>query len=412
LRVARRDRGGTTDMRLNVLALSYLFPNRAQPAYGVFVLNRLKALQAHCNVIVIAPIQWYPLISRIRGRLHGQGVPGADRIGGIEVHHPRFPVIPRYFKWIDAVSYWWAAHRVARRLRDDGGFAYDLVDVHWTYPDIVAGYLIARHARKKFIVTVRGHEALYDEERSLRRWLVAHFLRKADFVVTLSEELRDKVIALGVSPERARVVLNGVDLAHFHPRDRQACRQQLRLPAGRRILVSVGRITEGKGHQDLIRMMSELSATDAVELYIIGGVNPEDDFSARLRAMIAELKLSNVHLIDKVSHDELPHWYAAADLFCLATRREGCPNVLLEALACGTPVVVTNVGAVGELVTPGQNGLLVELSELSSMSTTVHSALGRNWDHAGIAARMQAWGWSACAENVLGVFRTVLESES
>ena len=388
--------------------LSYLFPNRAQPGYGIFVLNRLKAVQKHCNIKVIAPVQWYPLIRWIRGTLWGQAIPRRDEIDGLDVSHPRFLVIPRYLKWIDGISYWWSVRGVLKKMRGNPGYDYDLVDVHWTYPDIVAGYLLARKSGKRFIVTVRGHEALYEDERSIRRWLVAYLLRRADFVIALSAELRAKVVALGVRQERTRVVLNGVDLSRFHPMDQDACRKQLGLPTGRRILLSVGRVTAGKGHQDLIRMMPELSRTDDVELYIIGGVNPEDDFTDALRRMIEDLRLTNVHLLDGVPHDALPLWYCAADVFCLASKREGCPNVLLEALACGTPAVTMNVGSAGEAVIDGENGLLVKLEQISVLAGIVRSSLARTWNRESIADGMRKRSWAACAEQVVEIYQSVL----
>jgi glycosyltransferase involved in cell wall biosynthesis len=394
--------------RLNVLALSYLFPNRSQPGYGIFVMNRLRAVSSLCNVKVIAPVPWYPLLQRLRPSLWKGNVPSNDTIGGLKVFHPRFPVIPRYMKWFDSLSYWWAARRVARQLLADEGYEFDVVDVHWTYPDIVAGHRLARSRRKKFIITVRGHEALYDQEWSIRRWLVAHFLRRADFVVTLSAELRDKVVALGVRPERVGVVLNGVDLDSFRHLDRDASRAALGLPKDQKILLSVGRLTEGKGHHELVRILPELSKRQDVALYIIGGVNPEDDFSHVLLRMIADLGLSNVHIVDRVTHDKLACWYAAADVFCLATQREGCPNVVLEALACGTPVVVTNVGAVDEIIEPGSNGFLVDPRQLSTLGPTVQEALSRTWDRQAIAARMEDWGWSACARQVMDVYRAIV----
>lgn len=390
-------------MRYNILALSYLFPNRVHPTYGVFVYNRLRAVQQFCNIKVIAPIQWYPLMHFIRGTLWGTHIPFRDEIDGFEIYHPRFAVIPRYLKGIDAITFFWAVRTVVGKL-EKGGFNFDLIDVHWTYPDIVAGYLLARKAGKKFIVTVRGHEALYQEERTLRRWLVAFFLRRADMVVTLSAELRDKVVGLGVDPDKVRIVLNGVDLSCFHPLDSVACRRQLGLPIDKKILLSVGRLTEGKGHQELIRIMPEISKMEGTELYIIGGVNPEDDFSQVLRTMISELKLSNVHLVDKVAHEMLPIWYNAANLFCLATKREGCPNALLEALACGTPVVVTDVGAVGALVVHGENGFLAHPEQNSSLAEIISSSLNRNWDRERIAALMNEWDWSKCAQQVVEIY--------
>jgi glycosyltransferase involved in cell wall biosynthesis len=390
-----------------VLALSYLFPNGAQPTYGIFVLNRLRAVREHCALKVIAPVQWYPFMRWLRPALWRGEAPRRETLDGIDVHHPRFAVIPRYLKWFDALSYHFAARRVARRLRREEAFDFDLVDVHWTYPDIVAGYRLARRHGRKFMVTVRGHEALYEEERSVRRRQVARYLRRADAVITLSAELREKVIGLGVAPDRVRVILNGVDLAHFHPLDRADCRRRLGLPAGRRMMLSVGRLTAGKGHQDLVGALSSLPAD--VDLYIVGGVNPEENFEPALRARIAALHLEGrVHLVDGAGHDALPLWYGATDLFCLATRREGCPNVVLEALACGTPAVVSGVGAVPELVIPGENGYLVAVgSAPQEWSKIIRTALERPWSREKIAHDMQRWDWSRCGEQVLEVYRSL-----
>jgi glycosyltransferase involved in cell wall biosynthesis len=396
---------------MNVLALSYLFPNRAQPAYGIFVLNRLRAVREFCNIKVIAPVQWYPLIKLVRRNLWGAAVPHFDELDGLEVYHPRFAVIPRYLKWFDAISYFWATRSIVRKLRR-GAFDFDLIDAHWTYPDIVAAYWVARAAGKKFGVTVRGHEALYQEEHTLRRRMVEHYLRKADFVVALSAELRDRVIGLGVAAERVHVVLNGVDLGNFHFLDKAECRARLGLPVDARIVISVGRLTEGKGHQDLIRAVAELAAERPVRLYIIGGVNPEDDFRSVLESLIAELGLREVYLLDRIAHDQLACWYAAADVFCLASKREGCPNVVLEALACGTPVVATDVGAIAEVVVPGKNGVLVGPGRDGSLADALRTALGHSWDRSSIAAGMTRWGWTRCGEQVFELYRSVLRGTS
>lgn len=122
--------------RVGVLALSYLFPNRAHPGYGVFVSHRLQAVGERCDVTVIAPVQWYPLMRYLRGREWSGSVPKRERIQGLDTFHPRFAVVPRYVKWIDAITYLWAVRRVVKRLTRDVRFNFDIVDVHWTYPDI------------------------------------------------------------------------------------------------------------------------------------------------------------------------------------------------------------------------------------------------------------------------------------
>lgn len=399
-------------MSLKILTLSYLFPNRAQPNYGIFVLNRIKALKAFSKTIVIAPIQWYPMIRRLRNCLWGSDIPSKEIIEDLEIYHPRFAIIPRYFKWIDAITYLLAVQSVVKTFNKNGDFDFDLIDLHWTYPDIVAGYYLARKYRKKYIVTIRGHEALYLDENSLRRRILTYFLHRADFVITLSDELRRITINLGVDPNKIRVVLNGVDLSLFKPMDKAACRSLIGLPPDKKIILSVGRLTEGKGHHDLIRMMPALLKFHDTELYIVGGVNPEDDFGSTLKSLRQDLGLINVvHFIEKLDHRMLPRWYNAADIFCLATKREGCPNVILEALACGTPAVVTDVGATKVLIKDAENGFLIPPGEINSLGNIVINSLNTDWNREKIAKEIVSRGWSSCAQELIDIYHSVIENQ-
>jgi glycosyltransferase involved in cell wall biosynthesis len=393
-------------MKLKVLALSYLFPNPVQTSYGIFVYNRIQALQTLSDVRIIAPLQWYPFRDSLRPALAGLGHIGKKAaVGTMVVHYPRFPVIPRYLKWFDAISYFLAVRPVVRRLWKEG-FAFDLVDVHWTYPDILAGYLLARGAGKPFVVTIRGHEALYLAENDARTLLLHAILRMADGVITLSSELAALVSDIGVAPERIRVVLLGVDVGNFRPGSRAEARRSLNLPQDRKIILSVGRLTEAKGHQHIIGALPLLAHGDQVELHIIGGINPESDFSADLRELIGKLRLDNVHIHGDIPHGELERWYNASDLFWLASHGEGCPNVVLEALACGTPVVVTNVGAVRELVEHGTDGYIVD--DAGDIPAALSRGLSVPWDRKRIAGKMADMSWQSCARKVLDVYHETL----
>lgn len=388
--------------------LSYLFPNASQPGYGVFVLHRIAAVARLCAARVVAPVPWYPFIRRLRPDVWGGRIARRDTRAGVTVEHPRFAIVPRFFKWFDALSFLFASWRSVRRLRREG-FDFDLIDVHWTYPDAVAGCVLARRRGRPFIVTVRGHEALYAEERSVRRWLVARCLRRADAVVALSAELRDAVIALGVRPERVHVILNGVDATRFAFMDRNQCRARLELDPAKRIVLAVGRLTEGKGHQHIIRALATVRGTPEAELYIVGGVNPESRYDQALRALVVEHGLQGrVHFLEEQPQERLALWYGAADVFCLASHREGCPNVVLEALACGTPVVVNDVGAVSQFVRHGEDGWLVKPGDSAGLEGALREALGRNWDRPAIAARMAGRSWDSVARQVVDLYQAVL----
>lgn len=394
--------------RIGVLALSFLYPNQSDPDYGVFVRNRLRALHRLCDVTVIAPIQWYPVVSFFMELNAKSKVPFHTATDGFSVYHPRFATIPRFLKFVEAITFWFAVHRTLHLIPRERALELDVVEVHWTYPDVVAGYFVARARHKKFLVTIRGHEAFYAKEWSVRRLLVAFFLRRADFVIALSEDLQREVVRLGVDWRKTAVVLNGVDSDTFSPLDTMESRKQLGLSLSRRVIVSVGRVTEGKGHQHLVRMMAMLEKDLNADLYIIGGTNAEDDFTSVLRKLISDYGLQSVHLVEKVDHARLPAWYSAADLFCLASKSEGCPNAVLEALACGTPVVATNVGSVSTFVKNGKNGLVVNPAELENFAEYVGSALRTSWDRHAIAQDMRTMDWMSCASNLQAIYSRVL----
>lgn len=396
-------------MTINVLALSSLFPNSAEPSYGVFVLNRLRAVRGRCNVRVVAPIPVYPVLNRFgRGLSRDSHIGQRERRGDMDVDHPRFVVLPKIFKWLDALSYLVSALRIVRRIETKEGFSADVIDVHWTYPDLVTGYWLARSRGKKLIATVRGREAFYPGALSLRRLLIGYCLRRADAVVALSEELKGLTVAVGVRPERVRTILNGVDGANFTRADAAASRARLGIAPGKKVLLSVGALIERKGHHELVRALKALGRASEVDLYIIGAPGPEGDASGMLRRLISDSGLRNVHLVGKVDHHALADWYRAADVFCLATSGEGCPNVVLEALACGTPVVATDVGAIREVIADGVNGFVVTRGETDMLAAAIGRALETAWDRAHIAEVMRGKGWEQCADQVVQLYQSVL----
>lgn len=390
---------------MKVLALSYLFPNSAQPDYGVFVYNRLRAVQEYCEVKVIAPLQRYPFRSLLRPELAAKQTIGSKvNMGGLETWYPRFPVIPRYLKSLDALSYYLAVKPVVKKMMQDG-FTFDVIDTHWTYPDILAAYLLSRQHNKPFIVTIRGREALYLGERGGRKRILDWCLRRANAVVALSSELAELVIDIGVELNKVRVVLNGVDTESFQPLDRVEARRKLNLVQDKKILLAVGRLTEAKGHQHIIRSLPSLAPVHNVELHIIGGINPESDYSVTLKEQVAGLGLKNVFFHNGIPHEQLLYWYNAADLFCLASHGEGCPNVVLEAMACGTPVVVTNVGAVKDIVADIGSGVVVMNCERFNL--VLQQALTMSWDQQAIAERMKNMSWQGCANQLVTLYNEV-----
>jgi glycosyltransferase involved in cell wall biosynthesis len=394
---------------MRILALSYLFPNSVYPDAGVFVLNRLKAISRHHEVRVINPIPWFPWNAQLRRYKDYDRIPREEILDGIQVYHPRFFSVPRILKGLDSLTYSLAVMPLARRLAQ--AWPYDVIDLHWTYPDLPSGWLLSRRMRLPFAATIRGREALHLGEAGLRGAAVASALRRADAVIPVSRSLRELCASLGVAKGRMTVIGNGVNNERFSHQDQGACRRRLGLALSSRIVLAVGAMTPVKGFDRLLNCFPQLlQQVPEAELCVAGpcGDVAGGDTSGSLKQQAARLGIaSRVRFVGRVRNEDLVDWYNAADLFCLSSRSEGCPNVLLEALACGCPAVATCVGSAREIVADESLGVVVPNDEGSLLSGLV-AALGRRYDRAGIAERLRDQGWDACARKCVSVYERML----
>ncbi|MDR4503184.1 MAG: glycosyltransferase [Candidatus Scalindua sp.] len=397
--------------KYNILVLSHLFPNIKYPQFGVFVLNRVLALNKYCNINVIAPIPFFPFMSNIRRFQNYEKVQLNENVDGLNVFHPRFPVIPRYLKWIDSISYFFATFSHIYKISKSDKDKIDLIDIHWTYPDSLTGFIWACLLKKNFIVTIRGKEALYIGENSLRKLIINKVLKKADAIVVLSTELKELVRQIGVHEKKIFLVFNGVDLTRFNIKNKDYCRKQLSIPSGKKVIISVGSLIYRKGFDKIINVLPNINKDFSVELYIIGEVGPEGDYLDQLKGKISSLKLKNVLFVGSKDFHELSMWYNAADVFCLASRGEGCPNVLMEALACGTPAVATEVGSVADIIEEDSMGYVVNVNDEIELENSIKRALRQNWNRLKICKSMQDRTWDNCAKQVLKVYDIVLKEK-
>jgi glycosyltransferase involved in cell wall biosynthesis len=383
---------------MRVLVLSTLFPSRTRPAFGVFVKERLRHVAARCDVVVVAPVPWFPGNRWIRGRALSS-TPFIERQEGLTVYHPRIFSIPGVGKALDAVLYALSVLPLLVWLRRR--FPFDLIDAQFGYPDGVAAALLGKLFRRRVMITLRGDE-MRVSAFALRRVQLAAALRAAR-VIAVSEALRQFARRFGVDVDAVRVIPNGVDPLGFHPSDRRVARARLGIAADRLVLLAVGGIVERKGHHHVIEVLPRLVADRPDVLYVVVGGAPR---GSRYPAMIDELVTRHglqphVRLVGARPHEEIAHWVAAADLFCLATGQEGCCNAIREALACGLPVVSTRVGGNPDLVREGQDGFLVPYWDAEAFVAAIRRAVTHGWDRAAIAAYAQRHTWEDTASMVI-----------
>jgi len=384
---------------MNVLSFSYCFPSSLRPTWGVFVLQRLAALARQVDLEVASPVPVFPLWSRLRG-----GLPSAvEKHGGLTVQYPRWFYIPGILKTLDGRLYARGIRRwfdgQCRRQRPD------LMDAHFVWPDGVGVSHLARQAGLPYVITLRGWLYPCLERTSLRRQ-ARRALLDAAAVISVSGHLADTAADLGVPRERLHVIPNGVDVDRFRPLDRDRARRELGLPTDGALIVAVAHLKRTKGHDELIEAVAALSRD--VRLVIVGEDPGRGAYRHHLEGLIAQRGLTNrITLAGRQPHDRIPLYLNAADVSVLASYREGCPNVVLESLACGTPVVATRVGAVPDLVTPGQNGTIVPPRDPQPLAEGLSSVLNRSWSEQPVRDSVRERTWDAVARTILAVFQQV-----
>jgi teichuronic acid biosynthesis glycosyltransferase TuaC len=376
---------------MQILTFTSLFPNKLQPTLGIFIYQRVAhyARRPQCSAIVVAPVPYFPhWLMWKPWRVYGL-IPKDEQVSELHVWHPRYPLLPKVAMPFHGLMMFVGCLSSVWRLRKQAGFG--CIDAHFVYPDCFAAVLLGKILKIPVICSARGTDiAVYPSYRLIRpqiRWA----LRKASGVIAVSESLKQTMVDLGIPAEKIRVIGNGVDLERFGPMDRHAARQQLGLPENDPILVSVASLQPYKGHQLLIAAITEIRARiPNLKLYILG----EGPFRRPLDQLIAQESLSDrVFLKGNRPNEELKLWYNAANLSCLVSEREGWPNVLLESIGCGTPVLASRVGGIPEVISSPDLGILVEQS-VPAVAIGLETALQKQWDRQALVqyARKRSWG--------------------
>lgn len=385
----------TDRVQPRVLVFSHLFPSPRQPTAGVFVRERLFRAAKFVPIVVLAPQPWFPFQSLIR-RVRPHFRPMAPRyevMQGIEVYRPRALCFPGILKRTDGILMALSCFLTARKLK--ARYRLNLIDAHFGYPDGYAAWRLARWLRLPLLLTLRGKE-----ERQMRT-PVAPLLRAAilgaDRVVCVSGALRDIAIGVGADPERTTVIGNGVDLEKFAPMDRSDARRKLGLSEDAQVLISIGSLVERKGFHRVIECLPALlDEFPRLTLLVVGGPGPEGDMSLELRKQVSRLGLER-HVLFLGHHlpEQLRVPLSAADAFVLATSYEGWANVFLEAMACGLPVLTTDVGGNRQVVNNEKVGRIVAFGDQAQLTMGLRDVLTRAWDRAEIRAYAESNSWNA-----------------
>ena len=393
---------------IRTLLFSTLYPSSVRPVHGIFVETRLRELLRTGGVQtkVVAPVPWFPSVHpRFGDYARMAATPRRESHNGVDVLYPRYPLIPKFGMTAAPLLLAAASVRPIRRLIDEG-FDFDVIDAHYYYPDGVAAALLARHFGKPLTITARGTDLNLIPAHALPRRMMQWAAGHADASIGVCNALVDVLRGWGVPEPKLHVMRNGVDLQRFKPVPPAEARARLGMAADQPMLLSVGHLIERKGHHLAVAAMPALLKRFAgAQLLIVG----EGEERARLQQQIAALGLErSVRLVGAIANFELATWYSAADALILASSREGWANVLLEAMACGTPVLATRIWGTPEVVANDSVGLLVDTREGEALAAAALQLLNQPRDRAQVRRYAEGFGWEWTSKAQLGLFKRLV----
>lgn len=389
---------------IRTLLFSTLYPSSLRPTNGVFVETRLRELlkSGRVETRVVAPVPWFPSTNERFGRYATMArTPRRETLNGIDVVHPRYFLPPKVGMHVAPLMLALGALPAIRVLRNEG-FDFDLIDAHYYYPDGAAAALLSRWLGKPFVITARGTDVnVFPEDPLIRRmvlWTAAH----AAASITVAQALADRLVSLGCDRGKIKVLRNGVDLDRFHPMDKVEARRLLGLPEGDAVLLSVGHLLELKGHHIVIKALPGLPGVHLV----IAGAGADRE---ALGALADTLGVADrVHFAGSVANQDMYKYYSAADVLTLASSREGWANVLLEAMACGTPAVATPVGGTPEVIGDPVAGCLVAERTPEAFVAAITHLRGRQPARDAVRNYAQAFGWPETTRGQLALFQSAI----
>jgi teichuronic acid biosynthesis glycosyltransferase TuaC len=382
---------------MNILTYTTIFPNAASPRLGIFLFQRTAHLaqRAGNTVRVVSPVPYFPHWLPVRRWAKYARVPAQARIGELEIWYPRYPFLPSIAMRVHGDWMFRGSYKKVARLHTLHPF--DCIDTHFVYPDGYAAVRLGQRLGVPVVVSARGSDInLYARSPHIAAKIV-WTLEHAAGIIAVSESLRKGIVKLGLPPGAVRVIPNGIDPRRFFVTERPVAREQLGLPPQSRIVVAVGNLVPQKGHRRLIAAFARIAVSDEnLRLYILG----EGRLRSELEEQIRALQLSGrVILCGSRPNEELQLWFSAAELSCLASSSEGWPNVVSESVACGTPVVATNVGGVPEILSSPDLGVVVEQT-VDALAEGIAVALQRKWDREVLTRWSRERTWDIVAAEV------------
>jgi len=391
-----------------VLSIATLYPNPHQPRFGTFVARQMEALAARgdWDVTVINPIGVPPVATGRYKPLLAAAVTGGER--GVTVHRPRFTLIPAVGGPFNPRMIVRAVLSLAQRLHALAPF--DLVDAQFFYPDGPAAARIASALGLPLSIKARGADiSLWGHKAYALRKMKRAAARSAG-LLAVSEALADDMAAIGLPRDRITVHYTGLDRSLFRPLGRERSRARLAqelgvaLPGDAPLLATIGALIPRKGQQFVVRALARLPSAHLA----LVGAGPD---RGALETLVREAGLGGrVHFLGSLDHALLPVVLSAADAMVLPSGSEGLANAWVEALGCGCPLVITDVGGARELVTRPEAGRIVA-RDADAIAEAVRALLAAPPAREAVAECAARFSWEANAAALAGYYEGLVGAD-
>ena len=387
------------DSRKKILVITNVFPRPSQPNTGFYVYEQVKRLSRWYDIRVLTAQPRTPF----SGKSRRPGTP--VEFNGVTVYETDYAALPKIGVLVSDRVFYRAVKPLVQHIRGD--FTFDLILCYWTYPEGAAAGRLAADYGVPLIIRPRGSDINIFWKNPLLRTKLAKTLKAADKVIPVTRHLMETVKRAGVEAGRLDFIHNGINHDEFYRLDKKEARAALNLDAGKHLVLFAGNFLPVKGVENYLKAIERIDeVTREGLIFMFLGKGP---LQAEIEKSAARLKHARIMIHGDVPHNLLVHWMNAADLLCLPSLNEGCPNVILEAMACGLPVAASDVGGVPELLTTPDAGLMFSPRDPHEMADVILQALNKKWDRKQIAENVKEVSWEACAGNLKGYVEKLLQ---
>ena len=386
---------------MKILTYTTLFPNNVHPQHGIFVENRLRQIveTGEVSAQVIAPVPWFPFKQEIFG--HYGSLARIERLEerfDLSIQHPRFLTIPKVGMHLAPELLFRATvNRVKRSVEETRAV---LIDAHYFYPDGVAAAKIGGALGLPVVISARGSDINLIAQYEGPRTRIVEAARDCAVIIAVSQALKERMIDIGINADRIHVLRNGVDLEVFSPISTKIARDMTGIE--RPTMVAVGNVLSSKGQDVAIRA---LTLVQNLDLVIVGTGADVPTFQ---KLAIDLGVVDRVRFVGSVPQAELRSWFSAAEFSVLASMREGSPNVVLESMACGTPVIANDVGGASEIITSPEAGRLMSARTPEALAAAIEGLRASPPDRKATRAWAENFSWESTIEAQVSLYRNVV----